>query len=423
VIPGSVGSIAFGSFDSPDYETSSKVIPAVGSRTGVPAVQGANRLYFNLFLPAGPRPASGWPVAIFGHGFGDNKNNSPLVVASVMASRGIATIAVNVVGHGGGANGTLTVIRAAGLPVTLSAGGRGIDQDGNTVIDSTEGVNAAAPQTLVASRDGLRQTVIDLMQLVREIEVGMDVDGDGSRDLDASRISYFGQSFGGIYGTKFLAVEPNVLTGVPNVPGGPIIEIARLSPVFRPLVWLSLVGRSPSLANLPGLFQFNENIPLRNLPPLVDTVPGASAIQQLLEWSEWATQAGNPVAYAPHLRAEPLAGVPAKSIILQFARGDKTVPNPTTSAIIRAGGIADRTTLFRNDLAVPLGVGFSTNPHTFLTNIAGTPAVAQAAVAAQTQIALFFASGGATVIDPDGAGPLFETPMVGAPPEDLAYIP
>jgi len=421
VIPGSVGTIAFGSFNSPDYETSSKVIPAVGSRTGVPAVQGTNRLYFNLFLPAGPAPAGGWPVAIYGHGFTDNKNSSPFAVASVMASRGVATITINVVGHGFGPLGTLTVLRASG-PVTLPAGGRGIDQNGDTVIESTEGVNAAAPQTLVSNRDGLRQTVIDLMQVVRQIEVGMDADGDGTRDLDASRISYFGQSFGGIYGTKFLAVEPNVRLGVPNVPGGAIIEVARLG-AFRPLVWLRLVGRLPSLANLPGLFQFNENMPLRNLPPLVDTVPGASAIQQLLEWSEWTSQAGNPVAYAPHLRAEPLVGVPAKSIILQFARGDKTVPNPTTSAIIRAGGIADRTTLFRNDLAVPLGVGFSTNPHTFLTNIGGTLPVAQAAVAAQTQIALFFASGGATVIDPDGAGPLFETPMVGAPPEDLAYIP
>ena len=421
VIPGAVGSIAFGAYNSPDYESGSKVIPAVGSRTGVPAVQGTNRLYFNLFLPAGPRPAAGWPVAIFGHGFGDNKNNSPLVVASVMASRGIATIAVNVVGHGGGALGTLTVLRATG-PVTLPAGGRGIDQNGNTTIDSTEGVNASGVQNIVSSRDGLRQTVIDLMQLVREIEVGVDTDGDGARDLDASRISYYGQSFGGIYGTKFLAVEPNVLTGVPNVPGGAIIEIARLSPVFRPLVGLGLVARTPSLINIGGI-SFNENLPLRNQPPLIDTVPGASAIQENLDRIEWVTQAGNPVSSAPHLRADPLAGVPAKSILLQFARGDKTVPNPTTSAIIRAGGIADRTTLFRNDLAVPLGVGFSTNPHTFLTNIAGTPSVAGAAVAAQTQIAVFFASGGTVVIDPDGAGPLFETPIAGAPPETLAYIP
>ena len=35
----------------------------------------------------------------------------------------------------------------------------------------------------------------------------------------------------------------------------------------------------------------------------------------------------------------------------------------------------------------------------------------------------FFASGGATVIDPDGAGPLFETPLSVPPWEDLAYIP
>ena len=32
-------------------------------------------------------------------------------------------------------------------------------------------------------------------------------------------------------------------------------------------------------------------------------------------------------------------------------------------------------------------------------------------------------AGGTLTVDPDGAGPLFETPMVGAPPEDLAYIP
>ena len=421
-----VGTIAFGAFDAPDYETASKVIPAVGTRTGVPAVQGTNRLYFNLFLPPGTAPAGGWPVAIYGHGFTDNKNQTPFLVAGSMARRGIATIAINVVGHGSGPHGTLTVSRTAGAPsVVLPAGGRGFDQNGDTAIDTTEGVNAAPPQTLVGGRDGLRQTVIDLMSLVREIEVGVDVDGNGTRDLDPGKISYFGQSFGGIYGTKFLAVEPNVRVGVPNVPGGSIIEIARLSPAFRPLVWLSLVGRTPVLANLPGLFQFNENMPLRNLPPLIDTVPGASAIQQLIEWTEWTSQAGNPAAYAIHLRAQPLSGVPAKSVILQYARTDATVPNPTTSAIIRAGGLQDRTTLFRNDLAFAADPSFPENPHTFLTRLPGIapPGAAAVALAAQDQIAQFFASNGTVVVDPDGAGPLFQTPMVGAPAEDLAYIP
>ena len=79
--------------------------------------------------------------------------------------------------------------------------------------------------------------------LVREIEVGMDVDGDSVPDLDPLRIYYFGQSLGGIQGTIFLAVEPNVHAGVPNVPGGANIEILRLSPGFRPAVGAALAAR------------------------------------------------------------------------------------------------------------------------------------------------------------------------------------
>ncbi|HLC42406.1 MAG TPA: hypothetical protein VJO34_12400, partial [Methylomirabilota bacterium] len=106
VYPG-VGTLAFGKYASPDYETADKFIPAVGTRTGVPAVQSINDIYFNLFLPAGAPPPGGWPVAIFGHGFTDSKNNSPFVVASVMAANGVATIAINVVGHRFGPLGTL----------------------------------------------------------------------------------------------------------------------------------------------------------------------------------------------------------------------------------------------------------------------------------------------------------------------------
>jgi hypothetical protein len=108
-------------------------------------------------------------------------------------------------------------------------------------------------------------------------------------------------------------------------------------------------------------------------------------------------------------------------VIIQFARGDETVPNPTTSAILRAGDLGGRATLFRNDLAFAQVPGYAVkNPHTFLTNVSGVPA--QFALAAQQQIATFLASDGTVTIDPDGAGPYFETPtsMI---PEDLAYLP
>ena len=408
-----VGTVGFGTYASPDYETAGKVIPQVGTATGVPAVQSTSQVQFSAFLPAGPKPAGGWPVAIFGHGFTDWKNGAPPAVAGTFARNGIATVAINVVGHGGGPLGTYTVSRVALPAVTLPLGGRGIDQDGNTTIDSTEGVNAAPPNTLVGNRDGLRQTTIDLMQLVKVLEGGVDVDGDGADDLSTSRLYYAGQSFGGIYGTQLLGLEPDIRAGVPNVPGGPIIEIARLSPSFRALVGLALLGRTPPLYNaIPnaGLTNFHENIPLRNLPP-VDATADETAIQQQIDRTEWAQQPGNPAAYAPHVTAP---------VIYQFARGDQTVPNPTTSAILRACGCADRATLYRHDLVVAANPTVGRNPHAFLTSVVGP--LSAFALGAQQQMATFFTSDGAVTIDPDGAGDKFETPtsMV---PEDLAFIP
>jgi Bacterial virulence factor lipase N-terminal len=430
IVPGAVGQIAYGKFSSPSYQTAGQYIPATPTgSSGSPQAQGSNELVFQLFVPAGPKPAGGWPVAIFGHGFTDSMYGAPWTVGSVFASQGIATLAINVVGHGGGSLGTLDVSRTGDVPVSVPAGGRGFDQDGNGVIDSTEGVNAAPPRTIIGSRDGLRQTVVDLMQLVRQVEVGMDIDGDGTADLNAQRIYYSGQSFGGIYGTKLLGIEPNIKAGVPNVPGGSITEVARTG-VFRFLTAVALATRTPQLLNVaptPGVpvpfnLNFNENIPLRNLPLVVNNVPGATAIAQVLDRFEWVQQSGNPVSYAPLIRKAPLPGSAAKPVIVQFAKGDVTVPNPSSSAILRAGALQDRATYFRNDLAFAASPGIPKNPHTFLTNI-GIPASVPYAIQAQSQIAAFFASNGLLTIDPDGPSPIFEVPIVLPLPEGLNFIP
>jgi Bacterial virulence factor lipase N-terminal len=429
IVPGAVAQLAYGKFNSPSYLTAGQFIPATPTLSGSPRAQGSSEVIFQLFVPAGAKPAGGWPVAIFGHGFTDSMYGAPWAVGSVFASQGIATLAINVVGHGGGALGTLNVLRTGAAPVSVPAGGRGFDQDGNGVIDSTEGVNAAPPRSIIGSRDGLRQTVIDLMQLVRQVEVGMDIDGDGAPDLDAQRIYYAGQSFGGIYGTKLLAIEPNIKAGVPNVPGGSVTEVARLG-VFRFLSAAALATRQPQLLNLPPTpgvpvpfkLNFNENIPLRDLPPVVNNVPGATAIAQVLDRFEWVQQSGNPVSYAALIRKAPLNGNAPKPVIVQFAKGDVTVPNPTSSALLRAGALQDRATFFRNDLAFATSPGIPKNPHTFLTNIA-IPAAVPYAIAAQQQIAAFFASNGMLTIDPDGAAPFFEVPVVLPLPEALNFIP
>jgi hypothetical protein len=310
-----------------------------------------------------------------------------------MARFGYATAAINVVGHGGGPEGTLTVLRTGQEPVTLAAGGRGVDQDGDGRIRPTEGVGAPVSSSLalLSNRDGLRQTTADLMQLVRAIRRGVDVDGDGRPDLDRERITYFGQSFGGIYGTLLMAVDPLVRVGVLNVAGGPIVEIARQSPVFRGLVVEQLRRRQPPLLN--GEQDFAESIPLPGQAPVREPAPGALDIQAYFDRAEWLSQPANPVAFAPYLQQLPLLGLSAKAVLYQWAVGDRTVPNPTTAALLRAGRLEPASSLYRHDqAAVGLSDRFK-NPHGFLVWTL-FPEVHAIGRAAQEQVARFFAAAG-----------------------------
>jgi hypothetical protein len=453
VIPGALGEIAFGKYSSPDYLVHpGQYIPPVGTRD-TPAVQASNEIYFNLYLPSDsplhPKPPNGWPVAIFGHGINSGKDSSaPLNVASSMAAQGVATVVINAVGHGFGPQSTLTVSPAVGASVTFKAAGRGVDQNDDNAIDPSEGLSAAGPQSTVFYSDAYRQTAADLMQLTRVIDVGMDVDGDGHRDLDASRIYYFGQSLGGGYGTVFTAVEPSVRAAVLTVPVDPI-PIGNLGLANRALLGTILGSRQPSLLDASGMGikfldglevptpYFDENMPLRGdqtllrvrladgtttrviQSPVSNTVAGAMPIQELIEKYEWVGQAGSPAAYAPHLRKDPLPGVPAKSVIIQIAKGDETAPNPTTTAIVRAGELTDRTVYYRHDLARKAIPSLPRNPHGFMVNV---PAFGAISLGAQAQIATFFASDGTEIIQPRVVPvAYFEVPIKGPLPEGLNY--
>ncbi|MBI4591310.1 MAG: hypothetical protein HY725_20970 [Candidatus Rokubacteria bacterium] len=424
--PSEVGTVAFGRFSSPSYLTPDRVIPAVPTRTGTLVPRGEEEVHVTLFLPAGPKPPGGWPVAIFGHGYGGSRHGSPLTVAGVLARHRIALAAINVVGHGGGPRGLLTVERSGQPAITLSAGGRGLDLNGDGRIEATEGldVRSGSPLALVASRDGIRQTVVDLMQLVRLLRRDVDVDGDGHPDLDRERLYYFGQSLGGIYGTLLLAVDPQMPIGVLNVPGGPVVEIGRLAPVFRGLVARALRERIPPLMN--GVKDFYEFMPLADESPVKNPPPGALAIQAYLDRAEWLQQSADPVAYAPHLRLAPLPGNAAKSVLYQFAVGDRTVPNPTTMSLLRAGDLLSFTSVYRHErIAGQLAEPFR-DPHGFLTWTVDR-SVASIGRAAQEQIARFFLSRGVRLENPDSfdpkpwSAPVFEVPIRTSLPAGLGF--
>lgn len=155
-------------------------------------------------------------------------------------------------------------------------------------------------------------------------------------------------------------------------------------------------------------------MPLRLDPSVTNPYPGATTIQRYLTDGSWQERAGDPVAFAALLRLRPPAGAPARHVIWQTAFGDHTVPNPTAGEMYRAGQIFDLVSYYRNDKTPTAG----SDPHGFLLDprLAGRDQ-------GQLQVVTFIASGGATVIDPDGPGPVWEVPAQNLRNLDCTHYP
>ena len=389
------GTYAFGSFLSPSWLTGNRVIPQVPTRQAS-KVRGREEVGFTLIVPSGTTPAGGWPVAVFGPGITRSKYDL-FLAADENASRGIATASIDPAGHAFGPRSEAAVDSLTTGPVRFSGFGRGKDLDRDGEITDQEGVQAPRQpdsRGSIGLRDGLRQTALDNMAFVRAIGRGVDVDGDGTIDLRRDRVSYYAQSLGGIYGTMVMGTDQLVGAGLLNVPGGPILDIARLSPSFRDLVATELRNRRPSLLN-GGREGFTESQPMYTDPPVTAPARGAVPIQDVGATSNWLNRPGSPEAFAPLLRLRPAPGVPVKRVAYQIAFGDRTVPNPTSATLLRAGGLFAVTTFYRNDRTPSAGL----DPHGFLLD----PRITGRNLG-QRQVVEFLASEGASIIDPDGGG-------------------
>jgi hypothetical protein len=436
------GTYAFGSFFAPRYQYRSKTfdedrlggltdgeIPPVPSRV-TPRPFGKDRIGFALVLPSGPPPAGGWPVAVYGPGFTRSKYDL-FVSADQNAARGIATIATDPAGHSFGPKGQVMVSQGAVSTMFPTYGrGRDLDGDGRIGDGLNDGVGPTDHKTVDAGgrvvgdlpsrktidglRSGLIQTVTDNMALVRMIEAGVDVPGVGNGVLRKTGITYYGISFGGIYGTMLMATDTHLQAGVLNVPGGPIVDIARLSGFRHDLADKLKVSKPNLLNGGPGRNGFTESIPGRLDPPVTHPVRGAIALQESFADSNWYERSGSPETFAPLLRLRPLRGAPQKRVLFQTAYGDQTVPNPTAGTLYRAGELFDRVTYYRNDKTPT----YATDPHGFLADprLAGREQ-------GQTEMITFLASGGTTVVDPDSAGPVFEVPVAIRTDLDCLHYP
>lgn len=417
---GTVGWYAFGSFLSPQFVTNEAVIPQVPTKKTPPA-RTAARLGFTMLVPNGTPPSGGWPVAVYGPGF-TRSFFDLYVTADHNSGAGIATVSINPLGHGFGPKSSITVSHsptpeAPATQTTFLSYGRGHDLDGDGEITEQEGVQptdhkvfkdgklvADRPDSnaLIGLRDGLIQTTSDVMAMVRAIEGGVSVPTDvGPIELSPENVMYYGLSFGGIYGTMLMGTDPHVEVGFLNSGGGPILDIARESG-YRDLLAAAMKVAHPNLLNGgPGLNGFTESQPAPTDDPITKPYKDSFRIRQFLAYGNWLERAGSPETFAPFIRLNPRYG--EKTVVFLNAFGDNTVPNITTGNIVRAGELLDRLTFYRNDMT-PTS---DTDPHGFLAD----PTLAGRS-GAQAQLVAFLQSYGASVIDPDGAGPVFEVPII-----------
>ena len=424
--------IVIGTYQSPNYLQSDQTIAPGPTPAHYATVPPNNTIYFNALLPGTAKPAGGFPVVIFGHGFGDSRWGGPTAVAPTLAKNRFAVIAINAVGHGFGPLSTVSFTDNTGKTVTIPAGGRGVDVNGDGSIDSEEGCAIIQP-VAIGLRDCFRQTVVDIMQLAHAIRAGIDLDGDGTPDLDASHIYYAGESLGAMYGTVFTALEPTVRAAMLNVGGGSTVDIARWSPSYRDLAIEMLATRTPELLNRRD--SFDEDYVQSGQPPHVVRTAGAMPIQNVFENLEWLSMQGDPMAFAPHLSLEPLTGTAARPVLWQFARADRTMPNPATANLIKAAGGLSSTWEYRHDLARAKAPDLPLNPHAYLAlfvSLDGSGTIPipgldglSITLDAQQQMAGFFAADGTAIPNPNLLSPfIFGFPVFQQPaalPTDFGY--
>jgi hypothetical protein len=162
--------------------------------------------------------------------------------------------------------------------------------------------------------DRLQQAQVNAQMMARQVRSKLKDDPalalDGRALSDGSEAYYFGISNGGIQGTVFMALSPDVVRGVLNVPG---------------CEWNLMMYRSSD---------FNRLYPLLNL-----VYPDPLDRQQLIAASQSEWDYTDPASFAPHLLADPLPGAPAKRILVQESIGDSQVSNLATRILARTMGL------------------------------------------------------------------------------------
>ncbi|NMB75543.1 MAG: hypothetical protein GYA21_10495 [Myxococcales bacterium] len=273
-------------------------VPGEFSMTSPPPPQGSQGQTVPVLvsLPAGRTPP--YPVVIFQHPL------TPTDPAQATSANKLAMLSLaNNLGAAGFALVAMDGVLAGGRQVLVKNGQTNADQ-----------LYPVMSSDLFATRDNLRQTVADLMQLVRVLK-NCTEDTCAGLAIDPNRIFFLGVSLGSVTGAVFTALSPDVRRAVLNAPAAGLAQLLGGSPVL-------LAELSPVLCAA----QVIDAACCRATPPRCapqDLAQDAKFAQFLLT-AQWVLDPADPINFAGTLAADIAAGT--KRLMLQTVTGDAVFP-------------------------------------------------------------------------------------------------
>ena len=280
--------------------------------------------------------ATGYPTVIYVHGITSDRA-SVLALGHTLASRCIATVAIDLPVHGIPANSALVnvlnVEKSKSIPFATLYGANAPHERHFNVAGSGGApapMNFDTPGTsdgsgaqfinlgyLTNTRDNNRQAVMDLLNLNASLGgVNTEIRKSVATGLDVNRVYVVGVSLGGILGSVFttvnqMAIANDGLVGLPSNlnPIRGIVTSAAGTQVAQVLV--NSATFTPVING--GLAASGVNV-------------GTSNYERFLYAAQSAMDAGDPVNYMQTLAA---LGVPA---LVQQINNDAVIPNSAASA-------------------------------------------------------------------------------------------
>ncbi len=323
------------------------------------------------------KPAAGWPIVMYQHGI-TRVRTDMLGYADAMAQAGFAVIAIDLPLHG--ITNTLNPFHADNTPFPNDTEATfGADLLDNTtgaplpdgIVDGS-GDNFINLNSLLTSRDNIRQGVANLLVLRRSLE--------NIPDIDANRVGFVAHSLGGIIGVPYLGVESKSLPSSLITTGASISTILKDSAVYGPVI----------KGGLAALGVTGDNY------------------TKFLLGAQWILDSADPVNYA--MDAADIHPIHMIEVVGNGAehKTDQTVPNSSTeilASLIGATTAADPVNAV--SIGAPKIVRFTQGHHsTILDPTRGAPAgttYLNVYTEMHSQLVKFQASNGTAVVITDDA--------------------